>query len=414
MTQLLEHLQERFAQHENRNPWRKEGWEKFLSHGLPTKKTEGFQYLSLRDCLNAPFTVPSETLPQTQPHAAHLVFVDGRYVPSLSDRTGIPEEVVILSLEEALKTHPHFLQTHLTKLLKEETDPFALLNLSLHEGGAFVYFPPHVVLEAPLQCLFLSHSDAPQVILPRLHLVLGKYSQASLVTTALDQSPGVSHLFSPSIDCVLEESARLQLFNHTESAPFGWSFKTVRATLKKNAHLYSLSVTEGSKIKRTSYKVHLKGENAEVELKGLSLLAGNRTAHTHVKVEHEAPHTRSMQLFKGVLKDVSQSSFEGKIFVREEAQKTEAYQLNNHLILSPGAVANSKPGLEIFADDVKASHGATISQIAPEPLFYLKSRGIDSDVAQQLLVRAFCREVVEGISYAHIQDAIEMFMEEKI
>ncbi|MES2122471.1 MAG: SufD family Fe-S cluster assembly protein, partial [Chlamydiota bacterium] len=171
------------------------------------------------------------------------------------------------------------------------------------------------------------------------------------------------------------------------------------ATLKKDARLQSFTLTSGAKSVRHSYGVQLNGENAEAELKGLSMLSGNRTSHAHVKMVHAAERTRSMQKFKTVLSDASQSSFEGKILVHAIAQKTEAYQLNNSLILSPGAVANCKPNLEIFADDVKASHGATISQIDPQQLFYLTTRGIDEKTARELLVQGFCREMTDQLPY---------------
>jgi Fe-S cluster assembly protein SufD len=132
-------------------------------------------------------------------------------------------------------------------------------------------------------------------------------------------------------------------------------------------------------------------------------LQGGSQAHTHVFVEHAAPHARSLQKFKGVLKETSQSSFEGKIFVRPEAQKTEAYQLNHNLLLSEGAVAYAKPNLEIFADDVKASHGATFAQVDDEQLFYLKSRGISTDVASQLLIRGFMQEMIDQIPHDFIR-----------
>jgi Fe-S cluster assembly protein SufD len=130
-------------------------------------------------------------------------------------------------------------------------------------------------------------------------------------------------------------------------------------------------------------------------------------SHTHVFVEHAAPHARSLQKFKGVLKDIAQSSFEGKIFVRPVAQKTEAYQLNHNLLLSEGAIANAKPNLEIFADDVKASHGATFSQVDEEQLFYLKSRGLSSMDATQLLIRGFMQEMIDQIPIASVRHGVE-------
>ena len=153
-------------------------------------------------------------------------------------------------------------------------------------------------------------------------------------------------------------------------------------------------------------QAQLNGENSEADLKGLWILREHQHAHAHILIEHMAPRTRSMQLFKGVLLDASQSSFEGKIMVQREAQKTEAYQLNNNLILGKAAIAHSKPNLEIFADDVKASHGATVSRPDDAQLLYLKSRGILEETAQQLLMTGFYKEILDQIPYNGLRDKL--------
>ena len=154
-------------------------------------------------------------------------------------------------------------------------------------------------------------------------------------------------------------------------------------------------MTEGAKTVREDYKIALNGENGEADLNGLWVLKEKNECHVNVMIEHVAPHCRSNQLFKGVLDDFARSSFEGKIWVRKEAQKTDAFQLNNNLLLSDHANADSKPNLEIFADDVKASHGSTMGQVDEEQLFYLKTRGFSKEVAEKFLVRAFCQEVLQ-------------------
>lgn len=423
MTQVLTTLQEQFARASLEGPLssvKKKAWEQFSSIGLPTKASDAFRYVPLREFPHSIFTFPdvspldksaiaSEIFPECI--HSHLVFVDGRFSTALSDLSALPEQAVLLSLEEGMRTHAQFLQQGFARSLKEEEDPFALLNLALHPHGAFLYLPPNLCIETPIQCLYVTTSDWPQVIAPRLQIACGRGALARVIATAVATDHNASHLLIPYTEICLEEGASVELYNAANALPFAWHFETVRAYLKKEARLQTFALTRGAKSVRQSYRVQLNGENAEVQLKGLSLLSENRTAHSHVQVVHAAERTRSMQRFKSVLKDISQTSFEGKIAVRAEAQKTEAYQLSNNLILSTGAVANCKPNLEIFADDVKASHGATISQIDPSQLFYLMTRGIDEKTARELLVDGFCREMIEAIPYPFLVERLGKHIE---
>jgi Fe-S cluster assembly protein SufD len=390
---------------------RKKGWQQFLNGGLPDKSHEAYRYVSLRELYALPFEcaeeasidksqISSAILPECQ--NSHLVFIDGCFSAELSDLSAVSAQITLLKLDDALRSHSSFLQNHFSRLLKEENDPFALMNLALHPKGAFFYLPTKIEILAPIQCLHVTTGANPQSIFPRLYLVLGAQSQMRLIETHLHFHSEISHFAAPLIEVSLEEGAHLHMLSILDNAPKFWLMGSVRASIKKNARFDSFYVTTGARIARQNYRVQLKGENSEANLNGLWMLKENCTTHIHAIVDHEAPHTRSMQTFKGVLNDVSQSSFEGKILVRKEAQKTEAYQLNNNLILSQGAIANSKPNLEVFADDVKASHGATVSQLDEEQLFYLNTRGISGAEARRLLISGFCREMIDRIPYASI------------
>lgn len=405
---FLTHLESHFEE----GPFRKEGWQKLAACGLPLKSHEAFRYVHLRELYTSTFRKNqseavdfSEAILPECKHS-HIVFVNGHFSPQHSDLTALPSQTVVLPLDQAMQAHGSFLKGHLTRSIKEENDPFALANLALHRTGAFVYVPPKLEVAVPLQCLSIATGDEPTLIAPRLHLVLGAHSSLRCILTTEGQA---SHFNIPTEEISLEEGASLDLLQLVDAEPY-WHFETLRASLKKNARLNTLAVTFGGRAMRHSYRVQLKGEGSEASLNGLWMLKGNRSSHTHALVEHEAPHTRSMQRFKGTLNDHSQSSFEGKILVRPEAQKTEAYQLNNNLILSQGAVANSKPNLEIFADDVKASHGATFAQINQEQLFYLQTRGIEPDLARCLLIQGFCREMITGIPYDSLLKKIDQKM----
>jgi Fe-S cluster assembly protein SufD len=418
---FLTHLQEQFnrsLKSDAMKTFREKGWQQLTSLGLPAKSHEAYRYVSLKELYASSFDFSCASgvekslfaqaiLPECK--HSHIVFVDGCFSPDLSDIAALPKQAMLLPLDEAQRLQASFLQNHLARSLKEETDPFALINLALHSAGAFFYLPPKIEVTVPIQCIHVITGN--KSALPRLYLVLGAESKMRWIVSYHTLQSSAAHLLMPAMEISLEEGASLNLLNIVDAVPMSWHMESVRATLKKNARLQTLCVTTGAKAVRQSYRVQLKGEGSEANLNGLWMLSKNRTSHIHAIVDHEAPHTHSMQLFKGVLNDVSHSSFEGKILVREAAQKTEAYQLNNNLILSQGAIANSKPNLEVFADDVKASHGATMSQLDEEQLFYLSTRGIAEPEARRLLIGGFCREMIEQIPYPSVLQKMQQHID---
>lgn len=396
---FLETLQTQFASleaNEGLYKLQKSAYERLLQIGLPQKKQEAFQYVHLRELYASSFTLPiqaslpskDEILPFILPECAssHLVFVNGIFIPELSI---LPAGLIVMPLAKGLLSYQTFLQSRLGTAVREEKDPFALLNLAFASQGVFVYLPPKNKLAAPLQCLHLITQKGVMAS-PRFHLFVGRESEMKLISTFHPLAEG---WINSVLDVMVEEGARVEQVSILLEESRSWLFDAVRATLKRDSFLQTLSVSRGAKSHRQSFDVSLTGENAEAALNGTWLLGSDYSAHAHVLIEHEAPHTRSRQLFKGVVDEISQSSFEGKIYVHPVAQKTEAYQLNNNLILGERAQAFSKPNLEIFADDVKASHGATIGQLDANALFYLKTRGIPESLATRLLVRAFCQEI---------------------
>ncbi|HEX2579017.1 MAG TPA: Fe-S cluster assembly protein SufD [Rhabdochlamydiaceae bacterium] len=385
---------------------REKAWDHFLELGLPKKTDEAFRYVPLRRLyeLSVKETsyVPSkeEILSYIYPQCRgnYLVFINGAYQQDLSDLSELSKKIVALPIADAMRSYGPFLQSRWSQTLKEEPDPFALLNLAVHPQGLFFYVPPKVVVEKPIQTLFFNTTDfAPA----RLQLFLAPQTQVQWISTIA--GGGIHNIV---LDVALEDGAS---FDQTEAPKKGegWHLNYFRATLKRDSRLKYFALTQGPRTSRHSIRAHIQGENADLLLQGLWDLQENAHAHTHVFVEHVTPHARSLQKFKGVLKDTSQSSFEGKIFVRPEAQQTEAYQLNHNLLLSEGAIAHAKPNLEIFADDVKASHGATFAQVDDEQLFYLKSRGISTETARQLLIRGYRQEMLSQISPAFIREEVQ-------
>lgn len=387
---------------------REKAWDHFLELGIPEKSDEPFRYVPLRRLYETEWSCPEpvaidrETIASyiyPECKSSYLVFINGTWMPELSDLTALPKKVVALPIVDAMRSYGPFLQNRWSGILKEELDPFAILNLAIHQKGLFFYVPPKCLIEAPIQTLFLTQGD--QTFAPsRIQLFAGAQSEMKWISTIAGNG-----VHNTMIDLAMEEGGQ---FDHLD-IPYsdaGWHLNYLRASLKRDCRLKNLAITRGPRLTRHSLKAVLKGENADALLQGLWQLDHIAQSHTHVEVEHAAPMARSLQKFKGVLAGNSQSSFEGKIFVRPIAQKTEAYQLNQNLLLSDHAIANAKPNLEIFADDVKASHGATVSQVDEESLFYLKSRGIAEPEAKKLLIEGFVREITDQIPYASIREGL--------
>lgn len=413
---LLDSFRNEFTQiaEDSLKPVRAKAWDHFLEIGLPDKKTEVFRYIKIPALLSqslvpAPFVSISPPLIETfvRPECRHsfLVFINGHYAPLFSNRSAIPNSVIIDYLHEANKTYNILLGNHWAKSISAETDPFAILNTALHKNGLFIYIPPKTKLAQTIQIVHFNTIQEPSFTNARLHIFAGAHSDTQfLITKTTEQGIYLQNLAQ---ELFLEEGASIS-FMQTESKKSlnGWLFDSLRANLKKNSCLKTFLTSAGGICNRYDYKVSLSGENSEVSLNGLWSLQEKNECHVNVLVDHQSPYCRSMQLFKGVLRDASFSSFEGKILVRPLAQKTEAFQLNNNLLLSPGSQAKSKPNLEIYADDVKASHGATVGRLAQEHLFYLKSRGFTDLQAKQFLVHGFCKEIIDLMPLPSLQEEL--------
>ncbi|HSX13273.1 MAG TPA: Fe-S cluster assembly protein SufD [Chlamydiales bacterium] len=304
--------------------------------------------------------------------SCQIVFTDGFL--SLQE-SHIPDSIVCLPMDEAMRTYGVFLQNYMART----QNPLA-------DQGVFIYIPPKVEVRLSI----VHELTQNELASPRILFSLGKNAQLELQQNWDLQG----HSVNAHIDAVLDAGSRMVLKN-VQKETDGKLIHNLRASLKRDAHLTFRLYNEGSLHSRYSVKVQLLEENSEALLQGLICLDNAAHSHVYTTVEHLAPHTQSRQHFKALLKGKSQTNFEGKIFVHSDAQKTQGYQLCNNLLLSDQATVNVKPNLEIFADDVKASHGATLGQLDEEALFYLTSRGISLDDAKQYLIRGFVQELAD-------------------
>lgn len=399
----LETLYPYFAETLPNDPSKKKAWDTLVQMGLPTKKWEAFRYVPLQELYRPNWVVAQSA--KTVPSHSALVFVDGHFKADLSR---YPDTLIVLPLKQAYKSYGALLHKRFTESVQNDPDPFVLLNHALYQEGLFLYLAPNQKLQAPLEFVFIQTTPS-SLACPKVDFFMGKGAQATTTTTYIQPGEGTSWT-NGAFHLTLEEGAELSHFENSTGIKEGFGFQALRAHLKEKSRLQSFSLFTGTACYRQDLKVTLAGSGAEAELKGLQLLEQKGEAHTHIHMQHVAPQAKSYQHYKSVISDVARVSFSGKIYVEKEAQQTDAYQLSNSLLLGEKAKAMCQPNLEVFADDVKASHGATCARPNADELFYLRTRGLNTHDAQKQLVRGFCRELTETITYAPLKAELEKFL----
>ncbi len=341
-----------------------------LKVGFPDRKVEAYRKVPLQVITNATLTEK------------------GKESLDLSE---IPSSIVALKMEEAKKTYALFLENRRKEKAAKESDFFAALTEAVSENGYFFYIPANVVIEEPIP-LKMNYSGKNSCFFPYIQIFVGRGAKVSFqfkpVFTNFEKG-----MISQIIDLCLDKDAFCNFVDETDIPVDAFYIQSIRSSLKRKSSLNYWSISKGSHFFRQDFKIELLEEESEVSLKGATYLCEKNVSHTQVLIEHKAPHAKSNQHFKAVMNDQSSSTFEGKIFVVSEAQQTEAYQLNNNLLLGSKSSAFSKPNLEIFADDVKASHGATVANLSEEELLYFQARGISREVARKTLAKGFLDEI---------------------
>lgn len=378
----------------------------FGAVGFPTTRDEEWKYTSVAAIEGTDFHA-HDGAPQRQPDGAdgivgdiswaRLVFVDGAHGPELKALPTGVQTSCVASLAGALILSDVNAERELGRVLPFEMNGFVALNTAFFRDGAFLSIPDGVALAQPIHLIHRS-SDRPLASAshPRNLVILGARSSATIVETYVGSAEGRS-LTNAVTEVVLGEGAVL---THCKSVSGGSQAYHVGSTAVRQARgsLYtSMSLSAGSALARHDLRVTLREEGAECTLLGLYLVRGSEHVDNHTAIDHAAPHGTSRQLYKGILDGHGRAVFSGKILVRPGSQQTDAHQANRNLLLSPDATVDTKPQLEILADDVKCSHGATVGQLDPEMLFYLNSRGLGGAAAQALLTYGFAAEVIERV-----------------
>lgn len=407
---------------ESLKPWRKSNFARFEAVGIPTTRDEEFKYLSLRRLSEGEFqpaygaTVYRQDLdshPICALDAYTLAFINGQFAPELSNTAGLPDSVALIDFEEAFETHASDMSllgaiaTLESKLGSTNDERFVWLNSAFLSEGAFLKIPKGVVVEKPIHLLFLNDADHGAFAAhPRVLILLGENAQAKVIEThlGLNDNPYFSNAV---VEISVEAAAVLE---HTKVQFEGSTAVHIANTYvhqHSNSTYTSSLATFGAAVSRSEINALVDGEHTETWLNGAYIGKGDQVHDNHTRIDHAKPNCHSFEVYKGILDHNSVGVFNGKIFVYEDAQKTDAKQTNQALLLSPTATINTKPQLEIFADDVKCTHGATIGQLRDDALFYLRARGIPESEARALLVYAFAAAAFERITIEPLRELLE-------
>ncbi len=340
-----------------------------------------------------------------------LVFVNGMFSAELSALQSFPSGVILGSLSQALNTHEGLVEPHLARQTPFEKDSFSALNTAFLHDGAFIYIPRGVVLEKPIHVLYLTTMDSHEspVSHPRSLIIAESSSQAQVLESYAGSGNGV-YFTNAVTEVVAGENARVEHYKFQRESVEAFHISTFQAQLNRDANVSSFSISLGGALVRNNVNVVLNGEGAEATLNGFYLVNGFQHVDNHTCIDHAKPHCNSFELYKGILDGNARAVFNGRIIVRQDAQKTDSKQTNKNLILSEEALVNTNPQLEIYADDVKCTHGATIGQLDADSIFYLRSRGIDYDSARHLLTYAFASELNNRINIEPLRAELESIL----
>jgi Fe-S cluster assembly protein SufD len=396
---------------------REEAFARFAEVGFPTTHDEDWRFTNVAPIARTTFKLADPAAQKVSfddlaayriPEAlCSLIFVDGYFVPELSPVGTLPKGVEVKSLAAALKLNPSALEPHFGHYLDTQRDAFAALNAAFANDGGYVHIKKGVVVEQPIHLIFVSTGGTtPTMSHPRNLIVAEDESQVAVIEEYVSLSGGVA-FSNTATEMVAGESAVVSHYMLEREHPDVFNISTLRIQQARSANVASHSILLGGGLVRNNVHPVLNGEGGNCLINGLFLGDGTQHLDNYMLVEHAQPHCESHQFYNGILDGKAHGVFHGRIIVHKDAQKTDAKQTNRNLLLSDDAQIDTKPQLEIYADDVKCTHGATIGQIEENALFYLRSRGIDERSARKLLLLAFANECLDRMREEPVRNHIE-------
>ena len=406
-------------------PVRQAAFARFTEQGIPTTRHEEWRFTNLKrlgELVFDPNGAAASTITEDQltpfdsslPSGIRLVFVNGVLDAGLSSVPSLPTGVTVMPLAEAMETQASLVQSHLGQRDRFEDEPFLALNTALMQDGALVHVAKGVAMEAPIHLLFVSSANgSPTAAYPRVLIIAEESSQVTVIESHFGVGDGV--YFSNAVtEIAAGENSNVDHYKITRETDDAIHIGAVQLHQLRSSNVASHAVTIGGGLVRHNINTILDGEGCECNLYGLYIVDGTQHVDNHLVVDHAKPHCDSREVFKGILDGHGKGIFSGRIIVREDAQKTDGKQTNMNLLLSDHAQVECKPQLEIFADDVRCTHGATIGQISEEALFYLRARALSAEAARSLLIYAFARDGLAHIRIEPLRDQLSKLILAKL
>ncbi len=430
LDQALQHYREHFQQVKDALPGRQLPWlaelreqaiADFLQQGFPTRKNEDWKYSSTLPLARQHFQVNETTesanqllVPELNLFAGQshqIVFVDGYFVAALSQIAQLPKNALLTSLTDAIQRYPEQVKQYVQQA-HQEKQTFSALNTAFMRDGYFLYLPKNCVIEQPVHIIYLT-TRGEQFINFRNICIAEENSQATIIEHYIGQT--AQAYFNNTITRIdAKQSANIKHYKILQEGQAGFHIGTLTIEQQQHSHIHSYSFAFGGAWTRSDTTISFMQEYAQCQLDGLYVMKNAEHIDHHTRVDHYKAHCTSREFYKGILADEARAVFNGKVYVAPNAQKTNADLSNKNLLLSRHAEIDTKPQLEIYADDVRCTHGVAVGQLDAESLFYLQSRGINQADAKQLLVHAFANEIIDRVELTPLRDKLRNMLEQQL
>ncbi len=385
--------------------------------GLPSLRVEDWKYTSIEAILNQEFHISKKnSLPSFSEadflfshfKGPRLVFINGQFSPDHSKLDSFEKGLRFKTLHQALEHSSESFKKYFGKIAKPISTSLLPLNTAMMQDGYCLEVAPNTILEQPIQVIYIQTADQPLALYPRNMIILGENSQARMI----EHSWGYEnqHFVCAVTEIVLEAGAQLKHYKIQQEAKTAYHLAGIYVEQQGDSQFISQAINLGAVLSRQDIEVDLAASGAHCTLNGLYVLDGHQHHDTHSRIDHRLPHGTSREYYKGILKESSRAVFNGKVIVHPKAIKTDAEQYNKNLLLSNDAEVDTKPQLEIFVDDVKCAHGATVGQLDPEALFFLRSRGLDEQMAKTLLIDGFMADIFDAMQWPEIEAILKTLL----
>ncbi|GBD32018.1 FeS cluster assembly protein SufD [bacterium HR33] len=405
---------------------REAGLEEFRKAGFPTTRQEAWRFTNVQPVLRTPFGLFERDsrfqvsdrelgalIGGTTPGQV-VVLVNGIFRPDLSTLKGLPKGVIATGLAQALASDGAAIEEHLARYARDSANPFTALNTALFRDGAFILVPRGTVLEQPIQIVCLAVPGGEPLMWHLRHLIVVEENAKAAVVESYQSLGGGVYLTNAVTEFVLGDNADAHYCRIQYESDQAYQLATTHSVQGRDSRLVSCSVAFGSALARHDINAVMGGSGGYLILDGLTVIGGRQHVDHHTTLDHAQPHCESHELFNGIFDGHSRGVFNGRIIVRPGAQRTDSKQTNNNILLSPDARADSQPQLEIYADDVKCTHGSTTGPLDPAAIFYLRSRGLSQAQARHALTYGFSAEVLNQIDLAEIRSALDRLVQARL